>query len=134
MHIKDPAVAADVKAIMKKDVYKIMKEASRVSRDAIDTFYGDYQPEYYQRVYGLKDLFNIDLEENDGGYTLRYTYSFANISGHTNPSVIFYGPFIQGYHGGPMRTGNGSVSAPQMSPSPWEIIEDFANNIGGVIS
>ncbi len=140
-------VMNDVKKIMKQDVYKIMKETSKVSRDAIDMFYGDYSPKYYQRVFGLKNLFNIDLGETDDGYTLKFTYSFSNVSGHANPSIIFSGPFIQGFHGGPIpeyeyeidERGKHVVSninynpAPQMAPSPWDLIEEFANNIGGII-
>lgn len=149
MNIADPEVAAQVKAIMKQDVYKIMKETSRVSRDAIDAFYGDYSPQYYQRVWGLKNLFDIDLSEKDDGYLLRFTYSYGHIGGHKNPSVIFYGPFLQGYHGGPIMEADGYEydyrgkpvatgyhynPAPQMQPSPWDRIKTFAENIGGVIS
>jgi hypothetical protein len=38
-----------------------MKETSKVSRDVIDMFYSDYSPEEYHRVFGLKNLFDVDL-------------------------------------------------------------------------
>jgi len=55
----------------------------------------------------LKNLFDIDLENTDDGYLLRFTYSFTHIAGHKYPSVIFYGPFLQGYHGGPIMEADG---------------------------
>lgn len=131
MNIVDKNVERDVDAIIKKDVYKIMKETSQASRDAISAFYEDYTPSVYRRVYGLKDIFNIDLSRITNGYILKFTYSFSNIKGHGNPSVIFAGPFMQGYHGGP--AWGGEEFAPKMTPSPWDMIESFAENIGGII-
>lgn len=109
-----------------------MKETSEVSRNAIDMFYSDYTPRTYMRVYGLKNLFDISLNENSDGFNLKFTYSAGHVTGHPNPDIIFSGPFVQGYHGGP--AWGGEQAAPKMSPSPWEVIKEFAENIGGIIS
>lgn len=109
-----------------------MKETSEVSRNAIDMFYSDYTPRTYMRVYGLKNLFDISLNEDSDGFNLKFTYSAGHVTGHPNPDIIFSGPFVQGYHGGP--AWGGEQAAPKMSPSPWEVIKEFAENIGGIIS
>lgn len=151
-------IEKDLKKIIRQDANKIIKETVKVSRNAISNFYADYSPYKYHRVYGLKNPFYIKTKEIDNGYNITFTYASAYIHGHEHaynggyPSVIFYGPFLQGFHGGPVKEGDdwywamghggkpylkaGTINyydAPQMEPSPWEIISDFAKNIGGVI-
>ena len=114
-----------------------------ISDYAIAEFYDDYprggRKMKYKRKYGLLNMYRHEVKDTPDGIVVEFVYSFRYITSHKMPSVIFYGPFMQGYHGGPRISNNvveGSFSkikskkqygpAPQMSPSPWDIIADYA--------
>lgn len=115
---------------IKKIGLKYIHDMSKASNNAISAFYSDYKPRFYQRVFGLKPIYQIDTSYTGEVMRIVFTYDSDYITGHDNSDIIFEGPFEQGYHGGPIRRGNKKTGytyspAPQMSPSPYDMIEDF---------
>lgn len=120
----------EVYEILKPYAYKIVKDFAEASRNAIDKFYSDYDPIYYKRTWGMKNLFKPELKRIDGGYQITFTYSSEFFAGmHRNDNAVFEGSFVEGWHGGPAAWGGRPRKTnPKTSPSPWEMIEDFYNN------
>lgn len=141
--IEQAVLSSDyIRKELKKIALQVVKDMSKATENAVSAFYSDYRPHAYVRRYGMKNPFKVTTDDSeDGVIKVLFTYSSDFISGHNNPDIIFQGPFEQGYHGGPHRSGDiveGSFSnianrkqygpAPKMSPSPWEMIEEYYDN------
>ena len=80
----------------------------------------------------MKSDFNYGLTENGGikhTSTLNKVLDMLAMGGamrHRSDEDVFEGPFLSGYHGGPLAWGH-PRNVPKMSPSPWELIEEFFN-------
>lgn len=140
--LKNAITSSDyVRREIKKIGLKYIHDMTKASNNAISAFYSDYKPLTYQRVFGLKPIYKIKTSYEEPIMTIVFTFDSNYITGHKNSGVIFNGPFMQGYHGGPIKRKSdsgveeGSFSAikthksyspaPKMSPSPYEMIEDF---------
>lgn len=135
------------------DIQKIAQSISRdlekYSLTVIQRFYLDYDPQIYKRQYALPFVLNSGkIKKVDDGYykvTMKYTYDDLFLHHGQNDWDVFNGPFVQGYHGGPIRRASGwnnvksskgnyykkasgyIVSpAPQTIPSPWKEILTYA--------
>lgn len=125
---KKPDFNKDVKEDLKRELYQSIKDISNVSRSAIAEFYNSYQPKEYQRVYGLKDLFNIHIKHTQRGYCVTYRYSASLVQRkehHESYSEAFASAFIRGEHGGYYAWGKPKKYIPKMSKSPWNMILDY---------
>lgn len=113
--------------ILKPYAYKIFKDLSYMSHKVINDFYADYSPDYYIRTFGMKNLFNPNMRKIKNGWSVEFVYSFDNLTTEHNSNIaVFDGSFVHGYHGGKYAWGH-IANTPQMTPSPWEILEDYAN-------
>ena len=142
----DKEVYKLTKPELKKIAKKIQKDIERKSILAIADFYADYSPAYH-RKYALPFILNSStLEEIDNGWIVKMDFTSKDMySRHRGRTEYVYnGPFVQGYHGGPIPEGHdwylevgatgyywkaGYVTyspAPQMIPSPWNTIRDYA--------
>lgn len=115
----------------KQEVYKVHKRIVSKSREVIDDFYNHYTPIVYQRTWGLKNMMQSTMQKTDDGYLLTYIYSSAYFpTSHRDDGAAFNTAFVQGYHGGPLAWGKyPRINNPQMKPSPWESIVDFARKL-----
>lgn len=92
------------------------------STAVMNAFYGDYSPKIYQRKYGLTRFWETDMAPIPKGFKVTTTYSDAYFgASHHSDEHVFNGPFLEGYHGGPHKY----TATPQMSPSPYEWIEQY---------
>ena len=124
-------------------------------------FYMDYYPHKYRRLYSLiasggkkvggNTFPHATIKKRGNGYQIQLTYDSSIMKAMHNDGyewggmdrgdLIFNGPFVRGYHGGPIFTvdsyklvppSNYIVDqyhyepAPQMIPSPWERIFGYA--------
>jgi len=105
---------------------QVAEDFDRQSSNAINAFYGDYEPMIYDRTFGMQNMWKTEIEPIENGYTVRITYSpeFFGKS-HRSDDAVFAGSFGVGYHGGPLAWGRPKKHIPQMQPSPWELIEEF---------
>lgn len=125
----EKAIDKEVRKLTKPELKKI---ASQIKRDlekksisAIANFYADYNPEKYNRKYAMPFIINdATIKETADGWLVDIRYTTDDLySWHgAKTEYVFDGPFIQGYHGGPIRGG----SAPISIPSPWNAIRDYA--------
>ena len=98
---------------------------SKISTEAINTFYGSYDPILYKRGMGLSHMWEGEMTPIPKGYSATMAYDSAFFSSsHRSDEHVFNGPFLQGYHGGPLAWGH-PRNVPQTSPSPYEIIEQY---------
>lgn len=120
--------------VLKNKAQEVVADIKMVTDKAISAFYADYTPIThknrkldYHNVWGIRRPYDYTITKlpSGNGYRVEFTYSSDFVTGHKNPDVVFNGPFMEGYHGGPIRKG---VPAPQMSPSPWEMILDYVNS------
>ena len=133
--IDEKEVLEIVKPELMKIAMDVCRDMKKYSFSVIVDFYGDYSPTKYNRLFQLPKIWNKpELKETDDGYCIKFIYSFDGLSAkHPDPHDfwVFNGPFVQGYHGGPIKKKdeNGIVRmmpAPQMYPSPWDRILTFA--------
>ena len=74
----------------------------------------------------MKNLFKPSINKIEDGYVVTFLYSDDYLTTeHNNDAAVFDGSFVHGYHGGKYAWGH-LANAPQMMPSPWEILEDYA--------
>lgn len=131
---------------LKKVVNEIIDDMDYQSFKAIETFYHDYHPFEYDRWYSLYKMWKKPkvTAQEDGGYIIEFSWESNALSyAHEKPrnEYVFNGPFEQGYHGGPIFVVDSYKKdikgryvidtyhyedAPRMTPSPWEIIRDYA--------
>ena len=112
--------------ILKPYAYKVFKDLSLVTHRAIDEFYGGYQPEMYQRTFGMKNLFTPEMIQIDNGYRIEFTYATENLTTeHRSNEAVYVGSFQEGWHGGQYAWGRLKPKVPRMTPSPWRLIEDY---------
>lgn len=106
---------------------QLVRDMDSYSESVINAFYGHYTPKMYQRQGGLNHMWKADLNPMPDGYEVVITYSSALFgASHNSDEEVFEGPFLRGYHGGPLAWGH-PRNVPKMSPSPWELIEEFFN-------
>ena len=125
----------EIRSLIRPRVYRIMKDLSKISRYAIQAFYDDYEPEYYERCFGLKDLFSVSTKEIKNGYQLTFHYDaeyVQNKEHHGHGSTdgyqwAFETAFVYGQHGGDKYYGHLKEAVPIMTPSPWNIITSYVN-------
>lgn len=117
----------DKKELLKVAEPEIMSKIEEVKADmadaqlgAINAFYRDYHPKIYQRSGHLVNVSTSVVKGTDK-YSILFLYTGAG----PNPQV-FEGPFEEGYHGPPWGRGGRGHTAPQLAPSPWELIRDYA--------
>lgn len=109
-------------------VLKYSRDIHSYSTSVMNAFYSHYSPKIYQRKYGITRLWETDITPITNGYSVTTTYSDAFFSAsHNSDADVFEGPFIQGYHGGPLAWGH-PRDVPKMSPSPYELIEKYWAN------
>ena len=123
---------------LKQVVTDICTDIRKLSKSVIEGFYADYTPHYYNRKGSLKSVIPYyTITPVEGGYEILAEWESADISNyHKYPhdAYVYNGPFLLGYHGGPhiLSEKSGVVEetylytpAPQMSPSPWEILLSY---------
>lgn len=131
---------------------EVCADVNRKTFDISWNFYRNYSPMYYRRKYSLianekgglsySTWPRSSIQKNSEGYQIEFTWDSSMMEtlhsqekgwgGESKGELIFDGPFIQGYHGGPVgfKSDNGKIysPAPQMSPSPWESILEYMIN------
>lgn len=120
----------EIMELIKPRVERCKLDVQKVSYNAIHDFYTDYDPEYYNRSYGMYGILLNKITEHkiDNGIRVRFNYSYADIERpehHGSVSAMFNADFVNGYHGGPRNLGNGVYTwspVPKMEMSPWDII------------
>jgi hypothetical protein len=140
-----------VKPDLEKIAKNIAKDMEQYSLNTIVRFYLDYNPLEYKRRYAMPFILTTSkIKKKRDGYEIIVKYISDDLSfyhGHRDDKV-FDGPFLQGYHGGPIAratgwrmvkgtngkkykkaTGFSYSPAPQMTPSPWERILDYAKYV-----
>ena len=105
---------------------KVADDFEMQSFNVISAFYGDYEPIMYERAFGMYGMWKTEINPIEDGLSVVITYSSALIGGQ-NSQHKFAGPFMQGYHGGPLAWGH-PRKVPKMSPSPYELIMEFFNS------
>lgn len=139
---------------LKKQIKEIVDDMRHFSFEVLWSFYLDYSPAHYARRYSLiaqGDTANstfprVNVKNVKNGAIIEFIYDSSIMSvfhpeRYDKGERIFEGPFMQGYHGGPIFTvdsykldsrGKYVIDdyhyepAPQMLPSPWERILNYA--------
>lgn len=113
--------------LLKPYAYKVFKDLANESHRVIDDFYNDYDPDYYKRTYGMKNLFRPRIEKTEDGYYVEFTYSVDFLTTkHRSDEDVFDGSFVHGWHGGKYAWGhNLRKEDPQMKPSPWDTLRTY---------
>ena len=109
----------EIKAILKEKAEEIVGKAKTYIDTAINAFYGDYTPHYYNRVPGFSNLANFSFdsvaEETSSGYLLTFSFDAGDVAVNdfvmkigdkeivrpSSPEWAFDSGFVHGYHGGP---------------------------------
>lgn len=113
---------------VKKTTYQISKKLSNAIYEAISYFYDDYDPRYYHRVYGLKNLFRISTVKTPTGKKLVFDFAADYITGvHNSPEDAFESSFVYGWHGGEYAWGHKKPHVERTLPSPWAKIIRYLN-------
>lgn len=146
--LKEADIAEIVDEDMQKAVADIIEDMRIKTLEAMTDFYYDYVPMSYDKIYHPKIYYrkysliatapHPKVTKTSNGYHIELLWNNkAMTERHPEPhdDFIFEGPFLQGYHGGPIRRvykGIGGViedewweDAPQSIP-PWEIILQYA--------
>lgn len=107
---------------------KITHEMSRAISEAISIFYADYDPIYYQRVFGLKNLFRVQFNNHTSKPKLVFDFSADYITGqHNSPDDVFESAFLRGWHGGEYAWGHKKTHIARTLPSPYEQVLKYLN-------
>ena len=71
-------------------------KALKITKDAIESFYGDYTPHLYKRTGGLYNIFDIQVSGDD----FIFAVDDDLMGWHRSNEAVMELDFIQGYHGG----------------------------------
>lgn len=96
---------------------RLAKEAPKIIENAMNQFYLAYNPETYNRTYGLFDgvISGINCRTEGSTFIISVTSDFIPDHLHDSGDYIFMGAFEQGIH------GNSSIF---ISTPPWMYYED----------
>ena len=112
--------------ILKPYAYKVFKDLSNESHRVIDEFYSNYDPKYYKRTYGMKNLFTPEMIKLEDGYLIRFSYDADFLTTeHRSNEDVFDGSFVHGWHGGKYAWGHLKEDTPRMKPSPWDTLRTY---------
>ena len=118
--------------IAKNMAISVREEMCKQTKDAIDAFYNDYDPEYYKRTYNLKDNTYEPYYSNAHGNVYRggVTLSYDNWNNNYNgpDEYIFNLTLGEGLHGLPWQSSKGE-EIPRTIPTPIDRIEDAMDSI-----
>lgn len=86
-------IAYDINLLLAQAQYE---KAKKITEDAIDQFYGSYNPNLYQRTGSLYDIFEIEVFGDD------FIFNITDdlMGWHRSNSAVFELDFMQGFHGG----------------------------------
>lgn len=116
----------DLYELLKPYAYKVFKDLSNESYRVIEKFYNDYTPTYYQRTYGMKNLFKPSLKRIKNGYRVKFIYSSEYLTTeHRDNDAVFNGSFVYGWHGGKYAWGHLKEKTPRTTPSPWRLLLSY---------
>lgn len=119
-------------SIAKSMAISTREELSKETKNAIDFFYNDYDPEYYKRTYNLRDNTFAPYYSNAHGDIYRGGVTLSNSNWknkyHGPDEYVFNLTLGEGLHGLPWQAAKGE-EIPRTVPTPIDRIEDARDNI-----
>ena len=130
---------AEVAEMLRPVVDEIKRGMQQATYNALYRFYHSREPWHYKRTYGMYGLNLYEVKESftTTGAKITFRYSVEDIEladRHNNVSAVFDADFINGFHGGPIKTEDGYTwrGVPRTVPSPWDTIVQFAKSEYGI--
>lgn len=110
-------------------------KAKEICKEAVDSFYLDYNPNSYVRKYNLYDAYDIGIKNGEVFIFEVGDDLMINAHYHQPIDYVYDITFKQGYHGGinlfypPFYKGQKPMSlSPHMEKSPYKLILEKWNN------
>ena len=84
--------------LTEKFIRKAKENLKYIATTAIDKFYEDYEPHFYERTWELYNTYKITVTEDD--WSIDFDSSWMGDTHRAEPEFIFENSFIRGWHGG----------------------------------
>lgn len=105
-----------------KFITQATENLNYIARTAIDKFYEDYEPHWYNRTYDLYNMYRVKVTEDEWSVDFDSTWSetWHRVDAQ-DPEYIFENSLVRGWHGGAI-SGEGH---PNPGTPYWRLPDDF---------